>query len=304
MTLARIAVIMPAYDVAPFVAEAIESVLTQRCDAGVRLYIAEDASNDETGRICSDYAERYPARIVYVSNPRNLGLPASFAQMHERVTEDFFCVLDGDDYFTHPDKLALQLERLDAHPEWVAVAHNAQRVTPQGEPIDLVVPADQGAQSFDVRDFVSGRVYFATASYLYRNVFKGAIPAFFHGYWGAAEVIRTMVHAEHGDVGYEPAVMSAWRVRADSRWNGLSFRTQQKKMMEAYGRWNEILGYRYDDLFAERTRELLAHHFGGWKALKALRHPLFSAQLLRLGSRNLAGHASRERARGAPTPGR
>ena len=59
-------VLMLAYNVAPFIAEAVEGVLAQRTGFPVRLIIAEDGSTDGTTTLCERLAQAHPGRILYI----------------------------------------------------------------------------------------------------------------------------------------------------------------------------------------------------------------------------------------------
>ena len=58
-----IAVCIATYNHELFIAEAIESVLSQVCDEPMRVYIGDDASTDATEAIC-EQAARQDERIV------------------------------------------------------------------------------------------------------------------------------------------------------------------------------------------------------------------------------------------------
>ena len=58
-----IAVCIATYNHEAFIAEAIESVLSQVCDEPMRVYIGDDASTDATETVCEQYAQQ-DERIV------------------------------------------------------------------------------------------------------------------------------------------------------------------------------------------------------------------------------------------------
>ena len=113
----RVSIIVPFLNVAPFLAEAIESVRAQTY-AQWELLLCDDGASDGSTAIARGYAEREPERIVYLahegggnrgaSEARNLGL------RHARG--EIIAFLDGDDVFL-PHKLEQQLAIFDAHPD-------------------------------------------------------------------------------------------------------------------------------------------------------------------------------------------
>lgn len=93
----KFSIVMAVYNVAPFLREAIGSVIAQ--DIGfqhVQLILVDDGSNDGSGAICDEYAAKYPDNILAlhkenggVSSARNLGL--------EHVQGEYVNFLDSDD---------------------------------------------------------------------------------------------------------------------------------------------------------------------------------------------------------------
>lgn len=114
-----IAVCLVTYNHEAYIAQAIESVLAQVCDEPVRLYIGDDASSDGTEAVCERYAAQVD-RIVYVRRKQNLGLTDNTIDLYRRILKDgcdYIAMLDGDDYWTDPHKLQLQIDYLRSHPE-------------------------------------------------------------------------------------------------------------------------------------------------------------------------------------------
>ena len=114
----KVAVFMPTYNQEAYVARAIRSVLAQTGKFELKLFIGEDASTDNTASICQDFEQRFGNYIDLQCNAQNLGPIANAYQVYERCFAfgDYTAMLEGDDYWTDPAKLARQLEALEAEP--------------------------------------------------------------------------------------------------------------------------------------------------------------------------------------------
>lgn len=126
-----IAVCIATYNHEAFIAQAVESVLAQVCDEPLRIYIGDDASTDGTAAICERYAQQ-DACIVYIRRKKNLGLTSNTLDLYRRILADgceYIAMLDGDDYWTDPHKLQLQLYYLRSHPEVGFVHTNGQTLS-------------------------------------------------------------------------------------------------------------------------------------------------------------------------------
>jgi glycosyltransferase involved in cell wall biosynthesis len=79
---------MPVYNGEKYIRDALEALLAQTF-TDFELIISDNASNDNTGSICREYATR-DARIRYVRQPANKGAFANFQfVLHEAVGEYF-----------------------------------------------------------------------------------------------------------------------------------------------------------------------------------------------------------------------
>lgn len=107
-----ISVIIPVYNGAPYLGEAIESVLSQTVRPA-EILVIDDGSTDCTAQVAKSYPVRYICQSHQgVSVARNFGV----AQSHGKL----IAFLDADDLWL-PHKLATQLEVLQTHPEVEAV---------------------------------------------------------------------------------------------------------------------------------------------------------------------------------------
>ena len=124
-----IAVCIATYNHEAFIAEAIESVLSQQCDEAMCIYIGDDASTDGTSSVCRRYAAQ-DKRIVYIRRETNMGLVRNTIDLYRRMMADgadYVAMLDGDDFWCHEGKLQMQVDYLRSHPE-CGFVHTGGRV--------------------------------------------------------------------------------------------------------------------------------------------------------------------------------
>ena len=113
----RISVAMSVYNGERFVAEAIESVLAQTF-TDFEFLILDDGSRDKTPEIILGLAAR-DSRIRPIIR-ENRGLVASLNQMLAEARAPLIARMDADDICL-PQRFALQLAFLDAHPDYGVV---------------------------------------------------------------------------------------------------------------------------------------------------------------------------------------
>jgi glycosyltransferase involved in cell wall biosynthesis len=112
----RVSIIMPFLNLAHFIEESIDSVLTQTYPHW-ELLLVDDGSTDGSTEIARRYAERHPDRIRYFEHDGhvNRGASASRNLGIRHARGEYIALLDADDVWV-PEKLEQQVPMLDAHP--------------------------------------------------------------------------------------------------------------------------------------------------------------------------------------------
>ena len=101
-----VSVIMATYNHADFVKQAIESVLAQQ-GVDFEFLIADDGSVDETREAVAAVKDK---RIRFFPNEKNRGACVVTNELIERSSGEFIALINSDDYWSAPDKLAYQLQ--------------------------------------------------------------------------------------------------------------------------------------------------------------------------------------------------
>jgi glycosyltransferase involved in cell wall biosynthesis len=107
LTRPTISVTMAAYNVAPFVAASLDSILAQEW-TDFELIVVDDSSTDSTREILQNYAAR-DSRIRLFLKDRNEGLSVARNLALAQARGDWVAFLDADDLYS-PDMLRLAIE--------------------------------------------------------------------------------------------------------------------------------------------------------------------------------------------------
>ncbi|WP_404355926.1 glycosyltransferase family 2 protein [Methylotuvimicrobium sp. KM1] len=111
----NISVVIPAYNSAEFIADAVHSILKQTRPI-TEIIIVDDGSTDNTQQI----VEALPGPITYIKQP-NQGPSAARNTGIKAANSEWIAFLDADDQWT-PDKIDKQLKLLRQIPELVLIA--------------------------------------------------------------------------------------------------------------------------------------------------------------------------------------
>ncbi len=125
----KVSVLMPTYNYARFLGEAIESVLAQDFQ-DYEFIIIDDCSQDESREVAGQYAGRHP-QLHFVSNPANLGMVANWNHCLAAARGQYVKILFGDDKLAGPTALGEMVSMLEAD-EAIVMAASGRVVIDEG----------------------------------------------------------------------------------------------------------------------------------------------------------------------------
>ena len=112
-----VSVAMITYNHESYIRKAIECVLAQKTDFPFELVIGEDFSTDGTREIVLDYAARYGDKIRLVTSESNVGMHKNCYRTEQACEGKYIAYCEGDDYWQRDDKLQLQTDYMEKHPD-------------------------------------------------------------------------------------------------------------------------------------------------------------------------------------------
>jgi len=129
-TSSLVSILMPAYNAEKFVAQAINSILTQDY-SNWELLILDDASTDGTSKVISAFKD---TRIRSFHHSENQGYLLSCNELFKKTNGDFITFLDADDSCS-ASRLSICLNAFekDANLEFLTTAHS--KITDSGKTI-------------------------------------------------------------------------------------------------------------------------------------------------------------------------
>lgn len=92
---AKVSIIIPAFNIGPYIAKCLESVVSQYYSK-LEIIIIDDGSCDNTGEICDEFAGKDDR--IQVIHQKNVGLSASRNRGIAASTGDYVVFIDGDDW--------------------------------------------------------------------------------------------------------------------------------------------------------------------------------------------------------------
>jgi glycosyltransferase involved in cell wall biosynthesis len=216
-------VVMTTYNHRRYVAQALEGIFRQSIFGAIRVLVSDDGSADGSAELASSLADGLP-NVTVRRNAENIGVVEHWLGLIRTIETPYVAILDGDDYWTSPDRLRDLLSFLGMFPD-VNCAFTA------------CTPVDAGGRQIMPRrpQFFGGRRH----GFLYfEDVLDGNPITTYSNCMYRTDMLRqVMLHesrreiydwpvnlliASRGPVGYLDGDYGAYRVHEDGMWSGLT----------------------------------------------------------------------------------
>ncbi len=274
-----VAVVVPSYNHAPYVAAALRSVLAQT-RAPARLLVIDDGSRDDSPRVIEDVLKDCPFPCELIAR-ENRGLCATLNEGLAKTEGSYFAYLGSDDLWL-PDFLAARVALLEERPRAVLAYGHAYLIDGRGEVFDCTLDWARYADG-DARAMLLEESYAPMSPTVIHR--RQCLER--HGWNERARLEDYELYLKlsaDGDFAFDPRVLSAWR-RHGTNTSG-DFVWMIEARLEAQRNASAYLQLKPEQL--ERYQRAL--NFAG------------AEDLLRLGDKRAAFKYLRRGLSGAPSP--
>ena len=203
-----VSVIMPAYNAALFIEEAINSVISQTI-TDWELLVIDDCSTDATSAIVNAIADR-DNRVKLLVNEENMGAAGSRNRGLDIFQGQFVALLDSDDYW-YPNMLEKMLARAEETKADIIYC-SYELVDEQGKKVcnDFLVPEATSFRESIVRSVITCSSVLFTGELAKNNRFPLNMYHEDIAMW--FQILR-----DGGTARGVPEVLAAYRQRSDSK---------------------------------------------------------------------------------------
>ncbi len=203
------------------VAQAIESVVSQKTDFAFELIVHDDASTDSTADIIKEYARRYPGivRPVFQTENRYREHNIIYEYMHPISKGRFIALCEGDDYWSDPEKLSIQTRIMLDNPDCTLSFHAVNQLAADGT-VSAFRPLKKSGEVPAPLIVKRGGMFCPTVSLMFRRDILDSWPDF----RAAADVYDyplQVLAAASGKVIYTDRIMGVYRFASEGSWTSM-----------------------------------------------------------------------------------
>lgn len=205
----RVTVLMPVYNGAAFLRDAMESILGQTY-SDFEFLIVDDGSVDATVNIILSYAD---PRIRLVRNAENIGQTRTLNRGLAEARGEFVARQDADD-MSEPQRLAEQIAFLDAHTEIALAGSWYRKIDVDGSPLGKRrLPSDPASIRWALRFFCP---IVHSAAIWRRELVASTVGVYDEHYASAQDYDYWLRIAERFHTANIPKSLVAYRIQPDS----------------------------------------------------------------------------------------
>lgn len=223
----EVSVLITAYNIKKYIAQTMESVLSQRLESAFEILVGDDGSDDGTREILLEYEKKYPDQVKVYSMEREAGRiynrversAANRLNLLEKAKGKYCTFLDGDDYYTTDDRLQRMVEILELpeNKDCIMCAHNLKMVYPDGRQMPLLRAKRE--RKISVKQYWK-LMFLQSNAILFRNRYREAPPTEnCRRYFDDNNITYWLF--QMGKMYYLPECMGAYRQVEGSSWNGI-----------------------------------------------------------------------------------
>ena len=119
------------YNQSQYIRQCLDAVLMQEVDFDYEIVIGDDASTDGTIAILEEYEDRVKT-VKIIRSEKNEGISMNYKKVLSACTGDYIALCEGDDFWTDPHKLQVQVDFLESHPDYGFVGTYNTLLFPDG----------------------------------------------------------------------------------------------------------------------------------------------------------------------------
>lgn len=163
----QVSVCVVTYNQENYIAECLESLVTQQTSFKFEIIVGEDCSTDNTRKIVQQYVEQYPDLVIPLFYENNVGAVENVKRVYKAAKGKYIAHVDGDDVF-FPGKLQKQFNALEQYSTCSICSHDVESIDQNSQKMQYQrwqYPAGE----YSLFDLYKAMPFFAHSSKMFRN---------------------------------------------------------------------------------------------------------------------------------------
>ncbi len=215
----KISILLVCYNQEAYIKEAVESILRQDIPFEHEIVVADDCSTDRSVEIIRQTFAEHNRDFIMLECESNLGISKNYQRGFAACKGEYIAVLEGDDYWTNPEKTKKQVALIDQHPNAsMCVALCGQKDLKTGK----YTPGNKAQnENHTVIEINELKQYFHTSTFVIRNAVYTKMCDRYSRLINPDTALKFLLIHEGPFVLFNEDV-SVYRITGDGLWTSLS----------------------------------------------------------------------------------
>ena len=234
----KVSVLVITYNQENYIAQALDSILSQKVDFSYEVIVGEDASSDRTPVIIKEYFRKYPKILKPILRRNNIGAARNAYELCQLARGEYLAFCEGDDYWLSEYKLQMQVDFLNKHRDFIGCYNRCVLVDKDNKCLKFqLVRWIKYKERFQFKDFQGGLFLPGqSSSIVKRNIFKDKNRDYSELYLFDRDIsdrVANLVYLLEGDFHCIDLKLSAYRVDKSSETGitNVKFKNNDEKML-------------------------------------------------------------------------
>lgn len=233
------------YNHKDFIRKSLDGLVNQKTNFKYEIIIYDDCSTDGTREIVKEYIDKYPDLFCPIlpeeNRAKNEGFYKINMEMYSKCRGKYIAYCEGDDFWTDENKLQIQVDFMEQHPDFSGCFHKSERKDETGKTLSFMPTEKQlnGKNELDIYDTYRG-YFIETVSVMYRfDKYKQEFMTSYPDGMINNDSYYMYYYSIKGKIGYIDKLMSVKTISTQGVWNSTSQTLDDKNVRFA----NEIVKF-------------------------------------------------------------
>jgi glycosyltransferase involved in cell wall biosynthesis len=246
----KISILLICYNQENYISKCIDSIIMQNIPYEYEVIVADDCSSDGTMTIIKDKLLGKVSNLRILDNAINHGISKNYQRSFAECKGEYIAVMEGDDYWTNPNRLLKHIDFLEEHRECVL---SMNRYFEYNENTNVYLNIgwrlEENYKYVTTREMATGNKLGNFSACVFRKSDIDAIKPDLYDL-EIADWMVGMVLSENGLIAILKEIMSVRRVHDNGEWSKIPIQKREKMLIEHTDVYNKYLDYKYDKEFS------------------------------------------------------
>ncbi|AUV00539.1 glycosyltransferase [Phytobacter ursingii] len=251
-----LSVLLVTYNHSKYIRQALDSVFMQDYDGPIELVIGDDKSSDDTIDIIKEYQNRDTRfTFKFLENEHNFGTTKNYQRCFPACSGEYIAIIEGDDYWTAPDKLTCLATFLNQHRECSMVSHNYFVFLEGEKRFYPRLPIGESFIYHSARDLIADNIIGNFSTCMYRKSELLKLPPRLFDVKSYDWIINIML-GTNALLAFINKPMSVYRVHSNGVWSSATFIEQHQQRLDIIPVYDELTDKHFEKEFINLSAHL------------------------------------------------